>query len=277
MIKITDHVFVETKYLGANVGCVITEQGPVLIDTPMLPEEARDLHHQLRQLSDSDIAYIIYTHQHFDHVIGSAFLTRRTIAYSGAISGIKYLETSLANDITLFFPDLYEEKKEIFDNLEIVLPQITFSSELKLYMGDRTLELIFVGGHSSASIVIYVPEDRVVFCGDNVVTGILPVTANCRFGPWIEMLRRVEEMEVDTIVPGHGDIGGKELARNMRFYFEGMRDRVRSLLDDGSTMEEVLQRIDLTDCLPVPPSELLTQQVAFDISRMYDQIKKGLL
>jgi len=277
MIKITDHIFVETKYLGANVGCVITEQGPVLIDTPMLPEEAHDLRDQLRQISELDIAYIIYTHQHFDHVMGSAFLTKRTIAYNGAISGIKYLETSLANDITLFFPDLYEEKKEIFDNLDIILPQITFSNELRLYMGDRTLELSFVGGHSSASIVIYVPEDRVVFCGDNVVTGILPVTANCRFGPWIEMLRRVEEMEVDTIVPGHGDIGGKELARNMRFYFEGLRDRVRSLFNVGATKEEVLQRIDLTDCLPVPPSELLTQQVASDISLMYNQIEKGFL
>jgi cyclase len=277
MIKITDHVFVETKYLGANVGCVITEQGPVLIDTPMLPEEAHDLRDQLRQMSELDIAYIIYTHQHFDHVMGSAFLTKRTIAYNGAISGIKYLETNLANDITLFFPDLYEEKKEIFDNLDIILPQITFFNELRLYMGDRTLELFFVGGHSSASIVIYVPEDRVVFCGDNVVTGIFPVTANCRFGPWIEMLRRVEEMEVDTIVPGHGDIGGKELARNMRFYFEGMRDRVRSLFNIGATKEEVLQRIDLTDCLPVPPSELLTQQVASDVSRMHDQIEKGFL
>lgn len=277
MIKITDHVFVETKYLGANVGCVVTEQGPVLIDTPMLPEEADELRDQLRQMSDLDIAHIIYTHQHFDHVIGSAFLTKRTIAYHGAIGGIRYLETNLAKEIVLFFPDLYEEKKEVFDNLDIVLPQITFSSELRLHMGDRTLELTFVGGHSSASIVIYVPEDRVLFAGDNIVTGQLPFTANCRFRPWIEMLRRVEEMEIDTIVPGHGDICGPEITRSIRSYFEGMRDRVLSLLDIGATKEEVLQRIDLTDCLPVPPNEWVAAQVAFDVSLMYDQIKKGLL
>lgn len=277
MIKITDHAFVETKYLAANVGCVTTEQGLVLIDTPMLPEEARDLRDQLRQLSELDIAYIIYTHQHFDHVVGSAFLTKRTIAYHGAISGIKYLEANLAREITLFFPDLYEERKEMFDNLEIVLPQITFSSDLRLYMGDRTLELTFVGGHSSASIVVYVPEDKVLFAGDNIVTGQLPFTANCRFGRWIEMLRRVEEMEIDTIAPGHGDICGPEVARNIRLYFEAMRDRVRSLLDAGATKEEVLQRIDLTDCLPIPLNEWVTQQVAFDVSLMYDQIEKGFL
>jgi len=60
MIKITDNVFVETKYVGTNVGCVITEQGPIIIDTPMLPEEADDLRSQLRQMNQPDIAYIIY-------------------------------------------------------------------------------------------------------------------------------------------------------------------------------------------------------------------------
>ena len=126
MIKVTDHVFVETKYLGANVGCVITEQGPVLIDTPMLPEEAADLRDQLRQMGQSDIAYIIYTHQHFDHVMGSAYLTKQTIAHEGTLTGIQYLKGNLDKEINLFFPDLYTQRKAIFDHLEIVLPRITF-------------------------------------------------------------------------------------------------------------------------------------------------------
>jgi hypothetical protein len=43
MRKITNHVYAETEFPGANVGCVITELGPILIDTPMLPEEASEL------------------------------------------------------------------------------------------------------------------------------------------------------------------------------------------------------------------------------------------
>ena len=137
--------------------------------------------------------------------------------------------------------------------------------------------MTFVGGHSSASIVIYVPEDRVLFAGDNIVTGQLPFTANCRFGPWIELLRHIEEMEIDTIVPGHGDICGPEVTRKIRLYFEEMRDRVRSLVDAGVPKAEVLQRIDLNDCLPIPPNEWVAPQVAANVSLMYDQIKKGLL
>jgi len=218
----------------------------------------------------------VYTHQHFDHVMGSSFLTKRTIAYQGAINGIRHLEANLAQEITLFFPNLYQERKAMFDSLEIVLPQITFSQELRLHMGDRTVELIFVGGHSSASIVIYVPEDRVLFAGDNIVNGMSPVTANCRFGSWIDMLRRVEEMKPDTIVPGHGEICGLEVAHKLRTYFETLRDRVRTLIDAGISKEEALQRIDVTDCLTVPPGEGVQQQVAFDIARMYDQINQGI-
>lgn len=275
MIRVTNNVFAETRYAGCNVGCVITEQGPVLIDTPMLPEDARELRDQLQQLSRLDIAYIVYTHQHFDHVMGSAFLTKRTIAYQGAISGIRYLKTNLGKEISLFFADLYRERKEMFDNLEIVLPQIAFSNELRLHMGDRTLVLTFVGGHSSASILVYVPEDRVLFAGDNVVTGQMPTTANCRFGAWIEMLRRVDQMEIDAIVPGHGEVCGKDTIRRLLSYFETMRARVRGFVDAGTPKEEVVQKADLSDCLPVPSSAVAAQRAASDISLMYDQIKQG--
>jgi glyoxylase-like metal-dependent hydrolase (beta-lactamase superfamily II) len=69
------------------------------VNTTLL-SSARELRDQLRQISALDIAYIIYTHQHFDLVMDSAFLTKRTTAYHGAIGGMKYLETNLARNGT---------------------------------------------------------------------------------------------------------------------------------------------------------------------------------
>lgn len=277
MISITDHVFVETKYPGSNVGVVMTLRGPVLIDTPMLPKEVRELREQLRQMSELDIAIVIYTHEHFDHVMGSAFLTNRTIAHDRAMSAMENLRTTLPGAMMRFLPDLFEENKEIFDNLDIVLPQITFSKELTLHMGDRTLRLTSVGGHSPASIVVYDPEDQVLFAGDNVVTGQLPFTAHCQFGPWIELLNHIIGMEIDTIIPGHGEICGKEGVRKICAYFETMRDQVRNLLSAGATKEEVIHTVHLNDRLPVAPSREVAEQVALDVSLMYDQIERGLL
>ena len=277
MISITDRVFVETKYPGANVGVVITLKGPVLIDTPMLPEEARELREQLRQMSELDINHVIYTHEHFDHVMGSAFLTNRTIAHDGAVGAIENLRTTLPGAMMRFLPDLFEENKEVLNNLDIVLPQITFSKELTLHMGDRTLELTYVGGHSPASIVVYVPEDQVLFAGDNVVTGQLPFTTHCQFGPWIEVLNHIIGMKIDTIIPGHGEICGKEGVRKISCYFETMRDQIRDLLSAGANKEEVIHRVHLNDRLPVALGREVAEQVALDVSLMYDQIERGLL
>ncbi len=277
MISITDHVFVETKYPGANVGVVITLKGPVLIDTPMLPREARELREQLRQMSELDISHVIYTHEHFDHVMGTAFLTDRTIAHDTAVSAMENLRTTLPGAIMRFLPDLFNENKEMLNNLDVVSPQITFSRELTLYMGDRTLILTFVGGHSPASIMVYVPADQVLFTGDNVVTGQLPFTSNCQFGPWIEVLNRIIEMEVDTIIPGHGEICSKETAHKICIYFETMRDQVRNLLRAGANKKEVIHRVDLKNYLPVAPRRGVAEQVVLDVSLMYDQIEQGLL
>ena len=277
MISITDHVFVETKYPGANVGVVITLKGPVLIDTPMLPREARELREQLHQMSELDINHVIYTHEHFDHVMGTAFLTDRTIAHDGAVSAMENLRATLPGAMMRFLPDLFNESKEMLNNLDLVLPQITFSKELTLHMGDTTLKLTSVGGHSPASIMVYVPEDQVLFTGDNVVTGQLPFTSNCQFGPWIDVLNRIIKMEIDTIIPGHGEICSKETVRKICIYFETMRDQVRNLLRAGANKKEVVHRVDLENYLPIAPSGDVAEQVTLDVSLMYDQIEQGLL
>jgi len=274
MVRITDHIFIETKYLSCNVGCVLTEQGPVLIDTPALPDDIRDLDNSLHQLSRLNIACLIYTHEHFDHLIGGAHFTRRIIAHQETVNEILYLKKNLPKEVNRYFPDVYRQYKEAFDSAEIILPQITFTGELELYMGDRTLKLFHAGGHSGGSIAVYIPEDKVLFAGDNIVVGMPLVTPNSLFDEWIDFLDHVEMMEIDTIIPGHGIVCGKETAIKTRIYFETMRERVKSLIDAGVSREESVKKIDLTDCLPVPPDETVIQQVVSTIGAMYEQMKR---
>ena len=84
-------------------------------------------------------------------------------------------------------------------------------------------------------------------------------------------------MEIGSIIPGHGEVCGKEVASMIRIYFENMRDQVRSLSDAGVTKDEVAKRVNLNDVLPVPATQEVLKQMAFDISRMYDHINKGFL
>ncbi len=273
MQQVSEHVYVETKYLGCNIGIVITNQGPIVIDTPALPDDTRDLKDQIWQLTKKRIAYVIYTHEHFDHVIGGAGLTKKVIAQHAAVKDIQYLKKNLPTEINHFFPDLYRQYKDIFDHLNIVPPQITFVTEMTLYSGNMELHLSRVGGHSPASSLIYIPQEKVLFCGDNVDVGMPFVAPFSIFGEWIEALKTIEKMDVEYIIPGHEEMCTKEHVRQTRILFETTRDRVQQKIKANATKEDVIKKIDLSDAIPVPISQVVKQQVQTMVGMMWDEMQ----
>jgi cyclase len=272
MQQISEHVFVETKYLGCNVGVVLTKQGPIVIDTPALPEDTKDLRDQIRQLTKKQIAYVIYTHEHFDHVLGAKGLSKKVIAQQAAVKDIEYLKKNLPKEIVHFFPDLYREYKDIFDNIRIISPQITFVRNMTLYTGDLELQLSRVGGHSPASSLIYVPEDRALFCGDNVDVGVPFVAPYSRFGEWIDALKRIEEMDVENIIPGHDEVCTMKDAHRIRVLFETTRDWVQKLIKASADKAQVVEKIDLSEVLPIPSTPDAKQQVQTMVGMMWEEM-----
>jgi glyoxylase-like metal-dependent hydrolase (beta-lactamase superfamily II) len=281
MIKITDHVYAETKYEGANLGCIVTQRGLVLVDSPTLPGQAREWYQDVSKLHPKGVAYLINTDHHYDHILTDSLLTRNTIAHRLAAKGIQYMAANFRQVIKQLNPKLYEDNKEILDGVEVIPPHITFNTEMTLHMGDRTIELSHVGGHAPPTIMIHVPEDKVLFTGDNVEVQQHSFTGEGRFASWIEVLRRIEGMDLVAIVPGHGDICGIDAARRMRLYFEEARRQVKDLRSQGYNREQVVKGVKLTDFSPVDPERRAERDVAgsiaLDVGRMFDQMERGLL
>ena len=57
-------VYLETGFEGGNVGAILTERGVVLVDTPMLPPEARAWLSTVAGLDGGTIYSIINTDYH---------------------------------------------------------------------------------------------------------------------------------------------------------------------------------------------------------------------
>ena len=274
MQQISEHVYIETKYLGCNIGVVLTDQGPIVIDTPALPDDTRDLKDQILRLTKKKIAYVIYTHEHFDHVIGGAGLTKKVIAQHSAVKDIEYLRENLPTEINHFFPDLYRQYKDIFDNLNIIPPQITFVTEMMLYAGDLELRLRRVGGHSPASSLIHIPQEKVLFCGDNADVGMPFVAPYSQFGEWIEALKTIEKMDVEHIIPGHEEICSKKHVRKTRVLFETTRDRVQQMIKVNASKEDVIKKIELSNVIPVPITTVVKQQVQTMVGMMWEEMSE---
>src|SRR3972149_12013962 len=67
MRQLTANVYVETDYRGAIVGCLATDDGAALIDTPWRPTDAVAWRQQIA--ARWPIRYVINTHWHRDHSV----------------------------------------------------------------------------------------------------------------------------------------------------------------------------------------------------------------
>ena len=68
MEKLTENVYVEVSYPGCNTSFVVTEEGVVVIDTPMVPGDARQWIAEAEK--HGPIIYVINNEPHPDHIAG---------------------------------------------------------------------------------------------------------------------------------------------------------------------------------------------------------------
>jgi len=254
--EIAPRIFVETEFHGANVAFIVTGEGVILIDTPMLPKEARQWRAEIGKMTDQEIIYIINTDHHRAHVIGNQFFpTATVIAHERAWKEMKSygdsFRTRLINMYRDRIPAAVEEWKQ---SLEIIKPEITFSGRTLLFKGDKEIHLIPVGGHTPATTVVYFPNEKLLFTGDAVVTNRPPFLSQGNTKEWLQALTYLRKLRYDILIPGHGELTGKEATENMSNYLRLVRRRVRSAYRSGLPKADTARSLShLIRYWPIPP------------------------
>ncbi|PRQ02989.1 Hydroxyacylglutathione hydrolase [Enhygromyxa salina] len=149
-----------------------------------------------------------------------------------------------------------------FEGIELVLPTRTFDDALSLKVGDKRVELIEVGpAHTKGDVIVHVPDDRVVYCGDILFIGGHPIVWEGPVSNWIAACERIEAMDVDAIVPGHGPLTDKAGVRRVREYLSYVHDQARQRYDAGMGVFEAAKDIELTDYAAWGESERIVVNV----------------
>ena len=133
-----------------------------------------------------------------------------------------------------------------FEGIDLTLPTTTFDDRLSLRVGDKDLELIELGpAHTRGDAVVYVPSDRVLFSGDILFIGSHPIAWDGPVSNWIRACDRILELDVDTIVPGHGPLTDKAGVRQVRHYWEYLLAEARDRFEAGLSAEDAAHDIAL--------------------------------
>jgi glyoxylase-like metal-dependent hydrolase (beta-lactamase superfamily II) len=114
--------------------------------------------------------------------------------------------------------------------------------------------------HSDSDLLLWLPEERVIFCGDVVFSGG-GVVAYSEVGMrlWAKALDRIIELNPRIIVPGHGGLCDVEHIKELRHYFDDVLDGFDKYYDPDLDSLEIAKKIDVAKYINwLQPERLVT-------------------
>jgi glyoxylase-like metal-dependent hydrolase (beta-lactamase superfamily II) len=250
-----------------NAGIVDLGGATLIFDTFLTPAPARDLRAAAETLTGGRVAYVVNSHYHMDHIQGNQVFegacviatekTREIIADRGA----RLLEQAREHpEYPESFTELIEREQDAakredlaltqaeyramdaaLGELELRLPDITFTERLTLHGAMRRAEVItYGGGHTQSDAFLYLPDARVVFAGD-----LLSVRSHPSFygdaRDWLRILGQIEALNFEAIAPGHGPIGTRADVARMCEYITNLLDLATRIVEAGGSREQAEQ------------------------------------
>ena len=205
----------------------ITTPEGVIVTDPISADAAAWLKTEIKRLTDHPVRYVVYSHHHSDHITGGGvFADQATfVSHSAARPHI----ADAADPST-------------------PVPTLTFTDRMFIDLGGKHIELIYTGkNHSDNSLVVLLPQNKLLFAVDFIPVETVAYRTMRSDYPddWIESLKRVEQLEFDTLVPGHGTIGRKEHVRLFRGYLEDLREAILDQIKKGASLEEAKKAVQL--------------------------------
>ncbi|HEX6949581.1 MAG TPA: MBL fold metallo-hydrolase [Nitrospira sp.] len=213
------HQFHQAIFLTTSEGVIVTD--------PISAEAATWLRAEIAKLTDKPVRYVVYSHHHSDHITGGKAFADQAVFISQA-AALPYI-VDAADPTT-------------------PVPTLTFTDRMFIDLGGKHVELIYTGkNHSDNSLVVLLPQHRLLFAVDFIPVETMAYRTMRSDYPddWIESLKRVEQLEFDTLVPGHGKIGKKEHVRMFRRYLEDLRAAVLEQVKKGASLDETKKAVQL--------------------------------
>jgi glyoxylase-like metal-dependent hydrolase (beta-lactamase superfamily II) len=215
------HQFHQAIFVNTAEGVIVTD--------PISADAAGWLKTEIGKLTDKPVRYVVYSHHHNDHITGGSVFADHAVFVSHAAA-----RPYIADAADAMTP----------------VPTLTFTDRMYIDVGGKHVELIYTGkNHSDNSLVVLLPQHKLLFAVDFIPVETMAYRTMRSDYPddWIESLKRVEQLDFETLVPGHGKIGRKEHVRMFRGYLEDLRAAVSEQVKKGASLDETKKSVHLPE------------------------------
>jgi cyclase len=233
-------------FASSNSVVLTTDEGVLVIDTRQHPRDGQDLIDRIRKITDKPIRWVINSHFHGDHQLGNPAFKALGATFVAQRETATLMQKTWPKEIArrqAFF------KKHNFDPAEtkLILPDVTFDSQMTIRLGGREVVLMYLGpGQQAGDTFVLFPHARTLFTPGAFAKHSMP---NMNFTPAVEngikLLDQVARMDVDRILPAHGDVASRADIPELAAMLADEYATVRSAVDQGMGLDEAIKTLTL--------------------------------
>lgn len=226
---------------GSNAGFIIGKDGVAVVDTFTSVAAAKDLLAEIRKITSLPIKYVVNTHYHLDHVGGNA-----VFAEAGAtiVAHQNVAAWERTENLRFFGANPTPERRALVEAL--VLPDITYPYAIDIRLGDRSIKVRHMEGHTGGDSVVTIQDNNadVVFGGDIIWQKHLPNLIDARTERWVvELDWLAREHPKATFVSGHGGIATAADVKDFRDYLITLRTVIAKQQAAGKTGDDLVTAV----------------------------------
>jgi glyoxylase-like metal-dependent hydrolase (beta-lactamase superfamily II) len=232
--KVSDRLFEIMGGRGAQGGMYVGDNGVLIIDAKMDKSSVEQVIKGIRQITDKPIKYLVNTHSDGDHVNGNRH-------FPEAVTFVAH-----ENCRKEFFHPQRDGTASEWSKPELsaFLPSITFKDKLDIYLGSKKVELWYFGvGHTTGDIVVYFPEDKIAFLGDQMFLTRTQLIHSYKGGNSFEHVKTLDKMlgtlDAEIFCSAHSEMTDRDTIRNKIRQMQKRQEKVKSLIAGGKNLEEV--------------------------------------
>jgi glyoxylase-like metal-dependent hydrolase (beta-lactamase superfamily II) len=235
---------------------VVTPEGVIATD-PVDPAFAADMRAAIRKVTDRPVKYLVYSHQHWDHVRG------------GKVFKDEGAEVISHENCTKHFTNT--------PNADVVMPDRTVKGGESIELGGKSLKLLYFGrNHGDCMLVMQLAGTDVLYINDLVTPYSLGLGFMPDYDPneWARTLRELEARpDWARIVGGHGvPFGGRDAVTQRRRFIEQLMTAVKTQFDQGKSLDRIMADTDLPEFRDVRGYK---EQIGRAAERIYHYYEMG--
>ena len=254
----------ENEGLNNNLGFIVTRDGVLVINTGPSVRVARALHKAIGKITSQPVKWVVNVNSQNHNWLGNDYFKSRgatIVAHKEADRIMREAgETQLANNERLL--------KEKAAGTKCAYPSELLDDKREIKLGRTVIHLRHFGqAHTPGDIVVWLPQEKIVFAGDIVYTErllvVLPISHS---GSWVQALDKLAQLDPKIIVPGHGHSADLMRAhKDTRDYLIYLRKEIKQSLDKGEMQHDAEDKIDQSGFSYLANFELLAKRNAGQI------------